>query len=173
MPFETVIRNILEHCTSHTPATADRWYGSWNGILGTLFTPDQGYAVAPRGCLHDDSEGGIPGSIFEVVKLSPDDPTTFRTILIAEIQNTQLWESGIPALQRQLNLDTDRAFSDTAHSKVYWIETIGPHWRYGEKEHKGQDARPLIDWHHTTHDQASFDDLQTLRSLVATALEKE
>ena len=61
----------------------------------------------------------------------------------------------------------DSAFTSTAHSKLYWIGSIGPHWRYGEKEDKGQDVQPLIDWHHTTHDQASFDDLQTLACLVA------
>ncbi|KAF9506050.1 hypothetical protein BS47DRAFT_1353378 [Hydnum rufescens UP504] len=167
MPFSTTARTILEYCTTHTPATEDILYGVWTSLLGTLFTPEQGYMLAPRRC--DDSDGGIPNAIIEVMKVSPN-PLTLRTILIAKIQNTQYWESRIPALQRQLNRYTDGAFSGTAYSKVYWIESIGPHWRYGEKEYEGQDARPLIDWHHTTHDQASFDDLQTLTSLV-TALE--
>jgi hypothetical protein len=130
--------------------------------------------LAPHRRLRDDSETSVPDSIIEVVKVSSN-PLTLRTILIAEIQNTKYWEWGIPALQRQLNRHTDgaffAAFSGTAQSKIYWIETIGPHWRYGEKEYEGQDARLLIDWHHTTHDEASFDDLQTLRSLVVPALE--
>ena len=37
---------------------------------------------------------------------------------------------------------------------------------YGEKDDE-QDVQGLIGWHHTTHDQASFDDLQVLAHLVA------
>ena len=91
-------------------------------------------------------------------------PLTFRCVLIVEIKNTQHWQTGIAALERQLSRQTDAAFAGTAHSKVYWIGTIGPHWRYGEKEDDGQNPTPLIDWHHTTHNQASFDDLQVLTS---------
>ncbi|KAF8348502.1 hypothetical protein F5887DRAFT_914949 [Amanita rubescens] len=39
-------------------------------------------------------------------------------------------------------------------------------WSSGEKLDEGQDMRALVDWHDTTHDQASFDDLQTLTHLV-------
>ena len=81
-------------------------------------------------------------------------------------KNSQHWESEIPVFERQLNRQTDAAFAGTAHTKVYWIGTIGPHWRYGEKE-EGQDVQTLIGWHHTAHDQASFDDLQALPRLLA------
>jgi hypothetical protein len=94
-------------------------------------------------------------------------PLTFRSVLIVKIKNSQHWESGYPALERQLNQQTDAAFAGTAYSKVYWIGSIGPRWRYGEKEDNEPDVQSLIDWHDTTHDQASFDDLQTLSHLVA------
>jgi hypothetical protein len=84
-----------------------------------------------------------------------------------EIKNSQRWQSGIQALRRQLVLQTDAAFSGQAHTKVYWIGAIGPHWKYGEREDDGQDLVPLIDWHHTTHDQASFNDLRNLVDLVS------
>lgn len=61
-----------------------------------------------------------------------------------KIKNSQHWESGIPALERQLDRQTDAAFAGTAHTKVYWIGTIGPHWRYGEKEDDGRDVQALI-----------------------------
>ena len=60
-------------------------------------------------------------------------PLIFRTVLIVEIKDPQQWEYGIPALERQLNQQTDAAFADSAHSKVYWIGPVGPHWKYGEK----------------------------------------
>lgn len=49
---------------------------------------------------------------------------------------------------------------------------IGPHWKYGVKEDDGQGEgvnhglRPLIEWHHTTHDDASFADFLELAALV-------
>jgi len=56
---------------------------------------------------------------------------------------------------RHIKLQTNAAFAGTAMVKVYWIGTIGPHWRCGEKEGDGQDPRPFNERHHVTHDQAS------------------
>ena len=50
-------------------------------------------------------------------------------------------------------------------TEVYWIAAIGPHWRYGEKD-DGQDLVPLIGWHDTIHDAASYADLQQLVTLI-------
>ncbi|KAF8223936.1 hypothetical protein L208DRAFT_1411116 [Tricholoma matsutake] len=166
MPFDIVTRTVLEYYTTNPPATEDVWYGPWTTILTTLFPSTQGYIVTPQRRLPDDPESHIPDFIIEVVKMATA-PLTFRSVLIVEIKNSQHWESGIPALQRQLNRQTDAAFAGTAYSKVYWIGSIGPHWRYGDKEDDGQNVRPLIDWHDTTHDQASFDDLEYLTHLVA------
>jgi hypothetical protein len=166
MPFDIITRTVLEYYTAHPPATKDVWYGPWTTILTTLFPSTQGYLVAPQRRPPDDSESHIPDFIIEVVKLSTP-PLTFRCVLIVEVKNSQHWQTGIGALERQLNRQTDAAFARTAHTRVYWIGTIGPHWRYGEKEDDGQTPMPLIDWHHTTHDQASFDDLQVLQGLVA------
>lgn len=164
MPFHIVTRTVLEYYTTNPP---DVWRGPWNTILTTLFPSAQGYIVAPQRRLPEDPESHIPDFIIEVVKMSTA-PLTFRSVLIVKIKNSQHWEYGIPAFERQLNRQTDAAFAGTAHSKVYWIGIFGPHWRYGEKEADEQDVQPLINWHPTTHDQASFDDLQTLARLVAT-----
>ena len=166
MSFDVVTRTVLEYYTMHPPATKDVWYGPWNTILTSLFPSTEGYIVTPQRHPPDDSDSHIPDFIIQVVKLSTA-PLIFRTVLIVEIKNSQRWESGIPALVRQLNRQTDAAFAGTAHTKVYWIGTIGPNWRYGKKENNGRDLQALIGWHHTTHDQASFDDLQVLARLVA------
>ena len=49
---------------------------------------------------------------------------------------------------------------------MYWIGTIGPHWRYGEQMDDGQGPVPLINWHDTTHDQASFNGFRVLADLI-------
>jgi len=172
MPFDVMTRTLLEYYTAHPPATEDVWCGPWIAILTTLFPTSQGYVVTPQRRLQDDPEIHIPDFIIEVAKLSQATssmpPLTSRTVLVVKIQNTQRWQSaGIEALQRQLNRQTDASFAGTAHTKLYWIGTIGPHWRYGEREDDGQDLRPLIDWHHTIHDQASYNDLRALVDLVS------
>ena len=133
--------------------------------------PDfSGYIVAPQRRVQEDPESYIPDFIIEVAKMSttPPPPLTVRTVLVLQVKNNQRWQkAGMEALERQLNRQTDTAFAGTAHTKLYWIGTIGPHWRYGEREDYGQDLRPLIDWHHTTHDQASYNDLLVLANLVA------
>jgi hypothetical protein len=169
MPFDAVTRAVLEHFTTNPPAAEDAWYGPWISILTALFPTTQGYIVTPQRRIPDDPQGPqshIPDFVIEVVKMATA-PLIFRTVLIVKIKNSQHWEYEIPALERQLNRQTDAAFYGTAHSKVYWIGAIGPHWKYGEKSDDRQDVRALVDWHDTTHDQASFDDLQTLVHLVA------
>ncbi|PBK66489.1 hypothetical protein ARMSODRAFT_1021295 [Armillaria solidipes] len=148
MPFDITTRTVLEYYTAHPPRTEDVW-DTWS---------------LPN-VLPDDSDSHIPDFVIEVVKLSTP-PLTFRTVLIVKVKNSQYWEAGIPVLQRQIDRQTDAAFAGTAFEKVYWIGTIGPHWRYGIKEDDGRDPRPLINWHHITHDQVSFDDLQILTRLI-------
>lgn len=67
---------------------------------------------------------------------------------------------------RQINFQASMAFVNTAVGKISWIGTIGPHWRYSEKE-DNQDPRPLIWWHHIINDQPSYCDLTQLADLVA------
>ncbi|KAF8338465.1 hypothetical protein F5887DRAFT_1077804 [Amanita rubescens] len=156
MPFDAVTCAVLEHFTTNPPAAEDAWYGPWITILTTLFPTIQGYIVTPQRRLPDDPQSHIPDLVIEVEKMATA-PLIFRTVLIVKIKNSQHWEDGIPALERQLNRQTDAAFYGTAHSNVYWIGAIGPHWKYGEKLDE-QDVQALVDWHDTTHDQASFDD---------------
>jgi hypothetical protein len=167
MPFDVMTRTVLEHYTAHPPAIEDFWFGPWTAILTTVFPTSQEYIVTPQRRVQEDPESYIPDFIIEVAKMSTAPALTFRTVLVLQVKNTQRWQStGIEALQRQLNRQTDVAFAGTAHTKLYWIGTIGPHWRYGERE-DGQDLRPLIDWHHTTHDLASYNDLRALVDLVS------
>jgi hypothetical protein len=166
-PLDLNTCTILEYYTEHPPATVDGWYGPWNTILTNFFPSYRGYIVTPQRRAPHEVDGQSSDFIMAVVKLSTRPTVTFRTVLILEIKNTQHWESGIPTLQRQLGLQTDSAFAGTAHTKVYWIGAIGPHWMYGEKEVNDQNTRPLSEWHHTIHDQASFEDLQSLVRLVS------
>ena len=143
-------------------AIGDGWFGPWTAILTTLFPSAQHYIVTPHlRPLDPDSH-----LIIEVVKMTTA-PITLRSVLIIAIGNAENLRPGIPVPERELNRQIDTAFAGTARSKIYWIESIGPRWRYGEKEDDGQDVQPLIAWHDTTHDQASFDDFQTLTGLVA------
>jgi len=165
MPLDPTTRAVLEYYTAHPPRMEDVWCGLWNAILTGLFPPTQGYLVTPQQRLHGDVQYRIPGFIIEVIELSTP-PLTFRTVLIVEIKNTQHWPSGIEALKLHLAKQTDAAFSGTAKDKVYWIGTIGPHWQYGQKIDDGGPIQELIQWHDTTHDLASFNDLQALVQLV-------
>jgi hypothetical protein len=107
---------------------------------------------------------------MEVLKLLTPLTNPSRTVLIIEIRNTSHWQAGIRAQEERLKNHIDAAFagneSSRARSKMYWINVIGPHWRYGYKDDDGEDLVPLIEWHHTTHDQDSYQDLQELVGLV-------
>jgi len=165
MAFDEVTRAVLEHYTDHPPRSEDAWYGPWTSILTTLFPSARGYIVTPQQRLPLETRRHIPDFFIEVVKLSTA-PLTFRTVLIIEMKNTQYWQSGIQRLQDQINEQCDSAFSGTAHTKLYWIGTIGPHWRYGEQVDDGEGPIPLINWHDTIHDEASLNDLQVLADLI-------
>jgi len=89
-----------------------------------------------------------------------------RIALFIEVRDTSNWQGGIPAQEACLKHLINAAFTGNifsrARSKVYWISVIGPHWRYGYRDDDGEDLRPLIEWHHTTHDQDLYQDLAGL-----------
>ncbi|KAH9165811.1 hypothetical protein EDB89DRAFT_2007376 [Lactarius sanguifluus] len=159
--FHTRLHNLLRKFTAHPNGSL--WDVAWTSILTFLLPDSEGYYLAPH-----RRQNQMSDLVIEVVKIS-DDPFQMRTILIVQIKNNQHLQSGIETLERQINRHADAAFRGTelgtAISKVYWITTIGPRWRFGVKE-DGQELRPLIALHETTHDQASFDDFQILTSLV-------
>jgi len=107
---------------------------------------------------------------MEVLKILPPYTYPSRTLLFIEIRNTFHWQAGIRKQEKRLKKIIDAAFAgngpSTARSKVYWISVIGPHWRFGYKDDDGEDLAPLIEWHHTTHDQDSYQDFQDLAGLV-------
>lgn len=142
-------------------------YGPWNVILTTLFHSMQGYIVSPQPSIPEDKENSIPEVVFEVIKSDPRSIITLRTVLIVKIKNNHHWPSGINTLEQEISELTNVAFAmRTAHTKVYWISVIGPHWRYGERVEHGRDLVPLVDWHNTTHDKRSYMDLQKLVASV-------
>lgn len=165
MCFAYATRSMLEHYTTNTPQNEIEWYGPWIGILLTFFTSGKGYLTTPRRCMGEEGQVG-GGLIIEVDKLSIPSHT-YRTVLILKIKNTHRWDDGIPDLDRQIAEWAELSFTKRAVEKVYWIEVIGPHWRYGIKHNDGQNPHPLIPWHHVTHDHASFEDLQALFDLAA------
>jgi hypothetical protein len=165
MPFDATTLAVLEYYTTHPPKTEDEWYGPWTTILTTIFPTTEGYIITPQRRLTEDSESHIPDFVIHVVKLTSP-PVTFRTVLIVKVKNSQHWQSGIGTLMRQINRQVGTAFAGTAHSKVYWIGAIGPHWRYGVKNDDSQEPVHLIDWHVVTHDDATYNDLQPLAGLV-------
>lgn len=160
--FDPVICDLLQN-----PPRPDEWDGPWSVILTTLFSASQSYFLAPK------KRRLIGGShlVMEVQKFPTTLTLPLRTVLVIEIRDAPYWPASIPAQEAQIKRHIDAAFAGTevsrARSKVYWISAIGPHWRYGFKDDDGQDLAPLIEWHHTVHDQDSYQDLQDLVNLLA------
>ncbi|KAK2465585.1 hypothetical protein APHAL10511_002477 [Amanita phalloides] len=142
------------------------WYGPWTTILTTLFPATDGFQVAPQRKLVDN-ESTTPDYIIEVSKVTAHGGLDFQGVLIVGIKNSQHWPDGVERLLVQICKQANSAFSQAARGKLYWIAVISPHWRYGSKDDDGQlKLSPLIPWRHTTHDDISFNDLQTVAGLV-------
>ncbi|KAH9050441.1 hypothetical protein EDB84DRAFT_1448991 [Lactarius hengduanensis] len=158
--FNTRLHNFLRN---HPDGCL--WDAGWTSILFFFFPVSQDYFLSPR-----RRQNQMSDLVIEVVKITYD-PFQMRTMIIVQIKNNRRLQSGLGPLETQINRRIDAAFRGTelgtAISKVYWITTIGPRWRYGVKEDGEQGLRPLIAWHESTYDQASFDDFQRLASLVA------
>ena len=167
MPLPDLTRHILEH-TIHQPRTERVWYGPWSSILTTLFPSTEGFLVAPNQKFIEEDENEFTIS-FEVSKRVQPGDLKLQIVLIVEIKNSHQWPGGAERLFAQIRKNANVAFSrsQTTIKTVYWISVMGPHWRYGSKEDDGQlNLTPLIPWHDTTHDDASFNDLQTLAERV-------
>ena len=170
--FDSIVCDILEDYATNPPENETDWYAPWTGILFFLFPVSQGYFVTPMAYFPINNHQP-PYLAFEVSRWTepPRSGPLRRPLLIVVLMYSKDWQAGIPSLETEINRLIDAAFSGetiggTAISKVYWIGVIGPHWRFGVKEDNGQRATPLIDWHDTTHDEASFDDFQHLAALV-------
>jgi hypothetical protein len=170
MPLPELTRQVLQYYTTNNAPMESVWYGPWTTILTSLFPAADGYHVTPQMKLvdEDDNESTIPVFIIEVSRATEPGGLRLQVVLIVKVKNYQHWPEGIVRLFVQIGKQANSAFAQTARGRLYWIAVIGPHWRYGIKEDDGQfELSPLIPWHHTTHDDASFDDLQTLVGLVS------
>jgi len=171
MSIPLLICKVLEEYSIHPPESQDLWLGPWLAILTILFPPSDNYIVSPQIKTYSERDAvkGLPDLIIEVAKQAQADQPcngALRTILIAEIKNTQHWPNGIDHILRRIDVDTGYEFSKTARDKLFWIAAVGPHWQYGIRDEDERRARPLIDWHHSIHDAASFTDLQSLATLA-------
>jgi hypothetical protein len=164
MPFPDVPRTLLQYYATHTAPNESIWYGGWNAILNILFPVADGFLINHRTFV---DESAIPNFIFEVSKIAEVGGPGLQLVLVVQIKNTHQWPDGEEHLFAQICKQTNLALSPAASKKLYWIGVIGPHWRYGSKEDDCQPGlTPLIPWHDTTHDDASFNDLRTLAELV-------
>jgi len=166
MPLPDATRYLLQSYATHTAPDERIWYGGWNAILNTLFPAADGFQVNPRTFL---DESAIPNFIFEVSKVmeAGGPGLQLQLVLVVQIKNTHQWPGGEEHQFAQICKQTSLALSQAASKKLYWIGVIGPHWRYGSKEDDSQPGlTPIIPWHDTTHDDTSFNDLQTLAELV-------
>lgn len=169
MGFDIHTLTLMEDLTTYPPSgECYDWSGLWITVLVTLFPAPQGYTITPRRRVQDFSTQQIPDLIIEVAKITNTAPRIYRTALVVEIKDAQCWDHhGKESLMQMIRYRTDISFLGTATCKVYWIGTIGPHWIFGEKEDGGQDLKPLIGWHDTTHDDESYQDFLQLVELVA------
>ena len=168
MSFPLLTCKVLEDYSIHPPKNQDLWLGPWLTILTILFPPADNYLVSPQIKTYSEKDAakGLPDLILEVAKPVDQPLFALRTILIVEIKNTHHWPNGVDHIMRRIDVDTGYEFSKTALDKLYWVAAIGPHWLYGVREEDERKGRPLIDWHHSVHDAASFTDFQTLATLV-------
>lgn len=164
--FNDFICQRLQKYTTRPPRNKNHWHGPWLAILNTLFPYSRDYMITPLSHAAQDNDH-TPYFVFEVSKsttVSGED----RTVLIVAIMHYLDWKAGIPLLETEINRQADIAFSRTfsrSNSKVYWIGVLGPHWQYGVKDN-GQELKPLIAWHDTTHDASSYDDFTCLAALI-------
>lgn len=160
---------LLRELTRAPPPTEDAWYTAWTALLTSLFPSAQGYFVSPTRRLlsRGSPQSCIPDFYVEVRRWDGQRLGEGRIVLVIEIKKTNAWQSGIPALLRQLDYQLDASFDVSARSSVYWIAVIGPHWCYGIKEDNGQEPRQLIPWRQKTHSQRSLHDFNILAGLIA------
>ena len=167
--FDPVTCARLQRLITDPSQYKDDWYTIWHGIIVQLFPISRNYAYWPLHRIAKDKRH-TPYLAYEVSEFIAL-PATRRSVLIVVIMESSDWRACVPSLEEGINRLTDDALSgtlsDRATSKVFWIGTIGHHWRYGVKEDNGREMKPLIDWHETIHDEASFDDFQRLVALVA------
>lgn len=171
--FDPMICALLQQLMTSPPRDESDWYGIWLTILADLFPLSRRYMYGPLNCVAKDN--GTPYLAYEVSKFIA--PSKYRTVLIVVIMDSPDWRACIPSLETEINHLTDAAFSGAltrggaATSKVFWIGTIGHHWQYGVKEGNerelGRELKPLIGWHDTIHDEASYNDFQHLVALIA------
>jgi hypothetical protein len=92
-----------------------------------------------------------------------------RTVLIVEIKLVDIWGSAAAydRLMEQISRQADAAFNDKARERVFWIATIGPHWKFGHKDDNGQNPISIGGWQHTIHGAASYRKLMQLKAHVA------
>ena len=106
----------------------------------------------------------IPDFVIQVSKFAKPGDLNLQIVLIAKIKNSHQWPGGAEHLLIQI---CKLANSQTALRSLYWIGMIGLHWQFGSKENDSQlKLSELTPWHDTTHDDASFNNLQTLAQLV-------
>ena len=166
--FNSATRARLQRLITDPSKYVNDWYIIWPGIIGQLFPISRNYVHWPMRRFAKDKRQTqyIAYEVSEIIAL----PATRRSVLILVIMESSDWQTCIPSLEKEINRLTDAAvsgtFSDRATSKVFWIGTIGHHWRYGVKEDNGRKMTPLIDWQ-TIHDEASYDVFQRLVALVA------
>ena len=167
MPFDILVKTVLEDYTNRRPQSESEWYGPWTAILTTFFPVGKGYSVTPQRKIISDEDHTsiIPDFVIEVLKITTP-PLDKRTVLIVEIKNTQHWPNKISALEDQLLKQICVTLADNAKDLVYYIMAIGPHWRYGVKYDNGQQLQHLIEWRNTIHDESSFKELIKLSEKV-------
>ena len=167
MPFDILVKTILEDYTNRRPKSESEWYGPWTAILTSFFPVGKGYLVTPQRKIVSDEDNTsiIPDFVIEVSKITTP-PLDKRVVLIVEIKNTQHWPGKVSALEDQLLKQTSAALADNAKDLVYYVMTIGPHWRYGVKYDNGQGLQYLIEWRNTIHDESSFKELIKLSEKI-------
>ena len=166
--FSTFARAMFENLMANPPRTEDLWYLPWDRLLSELLPKAQNYDVGSGRRFRGEDGVVIPDFYANIHNfVTPAMPWISRTVLIVEIKKSS-FRSGYDALAEQVRRQVCAAFHDgSAQSKVYWIEAVGPRWRYGECDDQ-LDHLPLSGcWHESAHDLESYLAFQTLAQLIS------
>lgn len=164
---------MLEHLTAAQNVSRHDWVSAWTVLLAKLFHSGDKYMVTQLSDLGQSQSTSFTG--IEVEKDTPRMTPRWRVVLVVQIEAADSWPAGLNAvddsLLRKINeayqRDTPEPWMGKANESIFWIQAVGPHWRYGA--HIEEDATTLVDfieWQDTIHDDASYDHLCNLVTVI-------
>lgn len=171
MGFDEKLKIMLEKypCSTLDPPYY-KIFGPWNAVLSTIFPPSKGYMVELVSQATRADVGG--DDLLEVRRLCKGEEGGWNTkkVLCLYSRGARHWPAGADVFERFIHRLLQEEIQSSVLEDVYWIATIGSHWRYGKMINLEDVEDPgtedtmlrLIDWQDTIYDETSYDHLCAL-----------